>query len=185
MKILIADKFPDAGRTELASAGFEVVYEPVLKDDSLAAAIKSSEADILVVRGTKVTGDPGPGPPPGLARPSAAGGPCRPWHLGVSPGARWSRPGGEDARMRTRRHAGARLREHPVDHVREVRDVRHPAVALAPLLAAAHDADHRVVDAAPVDAGPRDAVRICILSRALDREPSGSHPMARNLTTAT
>lgn len=57
MKILIADKFPDAGRTELASAGFEVVYEPDLKDDSLAATIKSSEADILVVRGTKVTGD--------------------------------------------------------------------------------------------------------------------------------
>lgn len=57
MKILIADKFPDAGRTELASAGFEIIYEPDLKDDSLAAAIKSSAADILVVRGTKVTGE--------------------------------------------------------------------------------------------------------------------------------
>lgn len=57
MKILIADKFPDAGRTELASAGFEIIYEPDLKDDSLAAAIKSSGADILVVRGTKVTGE--------------------------------------------------------------------------------------------------------------------------------
>src|SRR5512138_1707746 len=57
MKILIADKFPDAGRTELASAGFEIVYEPDLKDDSLSAAIKSTGADILVVRGTRVTGE--------------------------------------------------------------------------------------------------------------------------------
>ena len=56
MKILIADKFPDSGRTELILAGFEIVYDPDLKDDALAAKIKSSGADILVVRGTKVTG---------------------------------------------------------------------------------------------------------------------------------
>src|SRR6185369_7592875 len=57
MKILIADKFPEGGQSEVRNAGFEVVYEPDLKDDSLAAAVKSSDADILVVRGTKVTGD--------------------------------------------------------------------------------------------------------------------------------
>ena len=57
MKILIADKFPDGGRTELLQAGFEIVYDPDLKDGALAAAIKSSDADILVVRGTKVTGE--------------------------------------------------------------------------------------------------------------------------------
>jgi D-3-phosphoglycerate dehydrogenase len=57
MKILIADKFPDSGQTELLQAGLEIVYDPDLKDDSLAAAIKSSGADILVVRGTKVTGE--------------------------------------------------------------------------------------------------------------------------------
>ncbi len=57
MKILIADKFPDNGRTELLQAGFEIVYDPDLKEDALAAAIKSSGADILVVRGTKVTGE--------------------------------------------------------------------------------------------------------------------------------
>jgi D-3-phosphoglycerate dehydrogenase / 2-oxoglutarate reductase len=56
MRILIADKFPDGGQTELVQAGFEVVYDPDLKDDSLTAAIGSSGADILVVRGTKVTG---------------------------------------------------------------------------------------------------------------------------------
>jgi D-3-phosphoglycerate dehydrogenase len=57
MRILIADKFPDSGRTELLQAGFEIVYDPDLKDDALTAAIKSSGADILVVRGTKVTGE--------------------------------------------------------------------------------------------------------------------------------
>src|SRR5262245_44368716 len=57
MKILIADKFPESGQTELRDAGFDVVYEPDLKDDALTSAIKSSEADILVVRGTKVTGE--------------------------------------------------------------------------------------------------------------------------------
>lgn len=57
MKILIADKFPDAGRADLLKDGFEIVYEPDLKDDGLTAAIKSSGADILVVRGTKVTAE--------------------------------------------------------------------------------------------------------------------------------
>jgi D-3-phosphoglycerate dehydrogenase len=57
MKILIADKFPDAGRSELVQAGFEVAYDPELKDNSLTAAIASSGADILVVRGTKVSAE--------------------------------------------------------------------------------------------------------------------------------
>jgi D-3-phosphoglycerate dehydrogenase len=57
MKILIADKFPDSGQIELVQAGFDIVYDSDLKDDALAAAIKSSGADILVVRGTKVTGE--------------------------------------------------------------------------------------------------------------------------------
>jgi D-3-phosphoglycerate dehydrogenase / 2-oxoglutarate reductase len=57
MRVLIADKFPDEGQTELLQAGFEVVYGPDLKDDELTAAIISSLADILVVRGTRVTRD--------------------------------------------------------------------------------------------------------------------------------
>jgi D-3-phosphoglycerate dehydrogenase len=57
MKILIADKFPDGGRNELAQARFEVIYDPELKDTALAAAIASSGADILVVRGTKVSAE--------------------------------------------------------------------------------------------------------------------------------
>ena len=57
MKILIADKFPESGQTELKQAGFEIAYDPDLKDDALTAAIRSSRADILVVRGTKVSGE--------------------------------------------------------------------------------------------------------------------------------
>jgi D-3-phosphoglycerate dehydrogenase / 2-oxoglutarate reductase len=56
MKILIADKFPDSGQKALKDAGLDIVYDPDLKDDALAEAVRSSKADVLVVRGTKVTG---------------------------------------------------------------------------------------------------------------------------------
>ncbi|HXG65132.1 MAG TPA: 3-phosphoglycerate dehydrogenase [Blastocatellia bacterium] len=55
MKVLIADKFPEDGRKELQQAGCEVVYEPELKDEPLADAIRSTGADVLVVRSTQVT----------------------------------------------------------------------------------------------------------------------------------
>ncbi|MFO0810672.1 MAG: 3-phosphoglycerate dehydrogenase family protein [Gemmataceae bacterium] len=54
MKVLIADKFPEVGRAAVARAGVEVVYDPELSDAALTAAVHSSGADILVVRGTKV-----------------------------------------------------------------------------------------------------------------------------------
>ena len=56
MKILIADKFPESGVSELKAAGFEVVYDAELKDESLTQAVSSTGADVLVVRGTKVPG---------------------------------------------------------------------------------------------------------------------------------
>ena len=56
MKILIADKFPDAGIGELKAAGFDVTYDAELKDDALTEAVNSTGADVLVVRGTKVPG---------------------------------------------------------------------------------------------------------------------------------
>ncbi|MEO8521810.1 MAG: 3-phosphoglycerate dehydrogenase family protein [Acidobacteriota bacterium] len=56
MKVLVADAFEQSGITGLEAAGCEVVYEPELKDDRLAERIRSSQADVLVVRGTKVTG---------------------------------------------------------------------------------------------------------------------------------
>jgi D-3-phosphoglycerate dehydrogenase len=55
MKILIADKFEKSGIDGLKAAGCEVVNEPDLKDDSLTDAIRTTGADVLVVRGTKVT----------------------------------------------------------------------------------------------------------------------------------
>ena len=39
----------------MKAAGCAVVYEPDLADDSLTQAIAASGADVLVVRGTKVT----------------------------------------------------------------------------------------------------------------------------------
>ncbi len=55
MKVLVADKFEKSGIEGLKNAGCAVVYEPDLKDDSLVEAIRSSGADVLVVRSTKVT----------------------------------------------------------------------------------------------------------------------------------
>jgi D-3-phosphoglycerate dehydrogenase len=55
MKVLIADKFPESGRAALVGASVEVVYDPELKDAALAAAVRSTAADILVVRGTRVS----------------------------------------------------------------------------------------------------------------------------------
>src|SRR5687768_11734781 len=55
MKVLVADKFETSGVEGLKALGCEVVYEPELKDDSLTDAIRSTGADVLVVRSTKVT----------------------------------------------------------------------------------------------------------------------------------
>src|SRR5918911_4084174 len=55
MKALIADKFPESGQADLGLAGVEVIYEPELKDEALTEAIRSTGADALVVRSTKVT----------------------------------------------------------------------------------------------------------------------------------
>ena len=57
MKILIADKFEEGAQADLIDAGFEVVYKPDAKGDLLKEAIASSGADVLVVRGNKVTGE--------------------------------------------------------------------------------------------------------------------------------
>jgi D-3-phosphoglycerate dehydrogenase len=56
MRVLIADTFEQSGIDGLTAAGCEVVYRPGLKDDALAAAIRETAADVLVVRSTSVTG---------------------------------------------------------------------------------------------------------------------------------
>ena len=55
MKLLLADKFEDSGVSGLRSLGCEVLYEPDLKDAALTERLRSSGADILVVRSTQVT----------------------------------------------------------------------------------------------------------------------------------
>lgn len=54
MLVLIADKFPPAGRDVLAKSG-EVVYRPELSAEQLPAALAETRADILVVRSTVVS----------------------------------------------------------------------------------------------------------------------------------
>ena len=56
MKVLVADKFEQSGLNGLKAAGCEVVYEPDLKDDKLGEAIRTTGANVLVVRSTAVTG---------------------------------------------------------------------------------------------------------------------------------
>ena len=56
MKVLVADKFEQSGVQGLQAAGCEVVYQPDLKDEALAEAIAATRAEVLVVRGTPVTG---------------------------------------------------------------------------------------------------------------------------------
>jgi D-3-phosphoglycerate dehydrogenase len=55
MKVLIADKFPDAGVAALEAIGCEVALDADLKDDALVSAVRETGADVLVVRSTKVT----------------------------------------------------------------------------------------------------------------------------------
>lgn len=55
MRVLIADKFEQSGRDGLQALGCDVSFQPDLKDDSLTEAIRETQPDVLVVRGTKVT----------------------------------------------------------------------------------------------------------------------------------
>ena len=55
MKVLVADKFEEAGLAGLAACGCEVVYEPKLEGETLGARLAETRADVLVVRSTKVT----------------------------------------------------------------------------------------------------------------------------------
>src|SRR5919106_710183 len=55
MKVLVADKFEQSGIDGLKAAGCDVIYQPDVADQALADAIRTSQADVLVVRSTKVT----------------------------------------------------------------------------------------------------------------------------------
>ena len=55
MKVLIADRFEPKGLDALRALGLDVIFQPELKEASLAEALSSTRADVLVVRSTKVT----------------------------------------------------------------------------------------------------------------------------------
>ena len=55
MKVLIADNFEQSGIEGLRAAGCEVIQQADLKDEALTRAIAETQAEVLVVRGTKVT----------------------------------------------------------------------------------------------------------------------------------
>lgn len=55
MKVLVADKFEQSGLVALKAAGCEVLFQPDVNGDTLVAAIRDSQAPVLVVRSTQVT----------------------------------------------------------------------------------------------------------------------------------
>jgi D-3-phosphoglycerate dehydrogenase len=55
MKVLVADKFEKSGLDGLTKLGVELDYQPDLSGDTLQTALASGAAEILIVRGTKVT----------------------------------------------------------------------------------------------------------------------------------
>jgi D-3-phosphoglycerate dehydrogenase len=54
MRVLIADNFESSGRDALASLGFDVDFQPKLKEQALADAVRDLRPDVLVVRSTPV-----------------------------------------------------------------------------------------------------------------------------------
>ncbi len=54
MRVLIADKFSADGKATLASMGLQIEDRPELTADDLPDALERAEADILIVRSTKV-----------------------------------------------------------------------------------------------------------------------------------
>ena len=57
MRVLIADKFEKSGVEALQALGCEVRLEPDLKGQALAETIASMDAEVLIVRSTRVTED--------------------------------------------------------------------------------------------------------------------------------
>lgn len=55
MKVLVADRFEQSGLDALKACGCDVLFLPEANGDALAAAIRESQAPVLVVRSTQVT----------------------------------------------------------------------------------------------------------------------------------
>ncbi len=57
MRVLVADKFEKSGLDGLKEIGTDVVYDADLKDEALGHKLKECGVELLLVRGTKVTGE--------------------------------------------------------------------------------------------------------------------------------
>lgn len=57
MRVLIADRFSETARADLVAGGFDVFYEPDASGGVLTGAIDRTNAEVLVVRSTRVTAD--------------------------------------------------------------------------------------------------------------------------------
>jgi D-3-phosphoglycerate dehydrogenase len=55
VRVLVADNFEESGLDGLEKLGVEVVFQPGLKGDALAAALSQEEPNVLIVRSTQVT----------------------------------------------------------------------------------------------------------------------------------
>jgi D-3-phosphoglycerate dehydrogenase len=55
LRVLIADSFEKSGQDGFQAAGFDVSYQPSLKDEALAKEVARLQPDVLVVRSTKIT----------------------------------------------------------------------------------------------------------------------------------
>ncbi|MDP6455434.1 MAG: NAD(P)-dependent oxidoreductase [SAR202 cluster bacterium] len=54
MKVLVADRFSETAQAQIAETGINVINAPDLRDDALAQAVVDTEANILIVRSTRV-----------------------------------------------------------------------------------------------------------------------------------
>jgi len=73
MTVLVADKFEQSGLDGLASLGVDLVYEPDLKEQLLVDGIREHNAEVLVVRSTKVPAEAIEGSPLKLIIRAGAG----------------------------------------------------------------------------------------------------------------
>lgn len=55
MKVLVADKFEQSGVDALKAAGCDVTFDPDASGETLVAAIRKTQAPVLVVRSTQIT----------------------------------------------------------------------------------------------------------------------------------
>jgi len=57
LKVVAADKFPDQAVRRMEEEGYEVIYEPAAKEETLTELLEREKPEVLIVRSTKVTGE--------------------------------------------------------------------------------------------------------------------------------